>query len=77
MFVNRVSELALLEKHYHSTQAEFFVLYGRRRVGKTELLAHFCEGKPHVFFFFFFISETRITSWSVFPVKFVSLILSI
>ena len=56
MFVNRVSELALLEKHYHSTHAEFFVLYGRRRVGKTELLAHFCEGKPHVFFFFFFIS---------------------
>jgi uncharacterized protein len=50
MFVNRVSELALLEKHYSSKQAELFVLYGRRRVGKTELLAHFCEGKPHVFF---------------------------
>jgi uncharacterized protein len=50
MFVNRVSELALLEKHYHSNRAELFVLYGRRRVGKTELLAHFCEGKPHVFF---------------------------
>jgi AAA+ ATPase superfamily predicted ATPase len=50
MFVNRVSELALLEKHYTSKQAELFVLYGRRRVGKTELLAHFCEGKPHVFF---------------------------
>ena len=50
MFVNRVSELALLEKHYASDRAELFVLYGRRRVGKTELLAHFCEGKPHVFF---------------------------
>ena len=50
MFVNRVSELALLEKHYTSKHAELFVLYGRRRVGKTELLAHFCEGKPHVFF---------------------------
>ncbi len=50
MFVNRVSELALLEKRYNSNQAELFVLYGRRRVGKTELLAHFCEGKPHVFF---------------------------
>jgi hypothetical protein len=50
MFVNRVSELALLEKHYRSNRAELFVLYGRRRVGKTELLAHFCEGKPHVFF---------------------------
>jgi len=50
MFVNRDSELALLEKHYNSNRAEFFVLYGRRRVGKTELLAHFCEGKRHVFF---------------------------
>ena len=42
MFVNRMSELDLLEKHYHSRRAELFVLYGRRRVGKTELLAHFC-----------------------------------
>ncbi|MBC8503236.1 MAG: ATP-binding protein, partial [Chloroflexi bacterium] len=50
MFVNRTSELALLEKHYNSNRAELFVLYGRRRVGKTELLAHFCEGKRHVFF---------------------------
>lgn len=50
MFVNRVSELALLEKHYNSGHAELFVLYGRRRVGKTELLTHFCEGKRHVFF---------------------------
>jgi AAA+ ATPase superfamily predicted ATPase len=43
MFVNRSSELALLEKHYKSNKAEFFVLYGRRRVGKTELLTHFCK----------------------------------
>jgi len=50
MFVNRISELALLEKHYNSNRAELFVLYGRRRVGKTELVAHFCEGKRHVFF---------------------------
>ncbi len=50
MFVNRVSELELLEKRYASGQAEFFVLYGRRRVGKTELLAHFCESKRSIFF---------------------------
>jgi hypothetical protein len=50
MFVNRRSELELLEKHYESGRAELFVLYGRRRVGKTELLAHFCQGKRHVFF---------------------------
>jgi AAA+ ATPase superfamily predicted ATPase len=50
MFVNRVSELKLLEKRYASGKAEFFVLYGRRRVGKTELLARFCEGKRSIFF---------------------------
>jgi AAA+ ATPase superfamily predicted ATPase len=50
VFVNRVAELALLENHYNSGRAELFVLYGRRRVGKTELLAHFCEGKRHIFF---------------------------
>jgi hypothetical protein len=50
MFVNRAVELNLLEKRFASGQAEFFVLYGRRRVGKTELLAHFCEGKRAIFF---------------------------
>lgn len=50
MFINRQAELANLELRYQSGRAELFVLYGRRRVGKTELLRHFCEGKPHVFF---------------------------
>ncbi len=50
MFVNRVAELALLEKRFDSGKAEMFVLYGRRRVGKTELLAHFCQGKRSIFF---------------------------
>jgi AAA+ ATPase superfamily predicted ATPase len=50
MFINRITELSLLEKHFATDQAELFVLYGRRRVGKTDLLAHFCEGKRHVFF---------------------------
>ena len=50
MFVNRLSELDLLEKRFVSGKPEFFVLYGRRRVGKTELMARFCEGKRVVFF---------------------------
>lgn len=50
MFVDRERELALLERAFASDQAELFVLYGRRRVGKTELLAKFCEGRRHVFF---------------------------
>jgi AAA+ ATPase superfamily predicted ATPase len=54
MFVDRDRELALLEERYASGRAELFVLYGRRRVGKTELLTQFCtaagEPKRHIFF---------------------------
>jgi len=47
MFIDREMELEQLQKRYASEQAELFVLYGRRRVGKTELLRTFCDGKPH------------------------------
>jgi AAA+ ATPase superfamily predicted ATPase len=50
MFIGRKAELANLEARYRSARAELFVLYGRRRVGKTELLRHFCADKPHIFF---------------------------
>ena len=38
MFVNRKEELEILKNTINSDRAEFFILYGRRRVGKTELL---------------------------------------
>jgi len=50
MFIGREAELAQLEALYASGRAELFVLYGRRRVGKTELLRAFCAGKTHIFF---------------------------
>ena len=50
MFINRKAELEILSSLYASDRAELFVLYGRRRVGKTELLRAFCEDKPHLFF---------------------------
>ena len=50
MFINRYEELARLEERYTSDKAELFVLYGRRRVGKTELLREFCRSKPNLFF---------------------------
>jgi len=50
MFIDRKIELDLLDQRYRSNQAELFVLYGRRRVGKTELLRAFCADKPHIFF---------------------------
>ncbi len=38
-FLNRSSELSMLRDRLAGDRAEFLVLYGRRRVGKTELLA--------------------------------------
>jgi len=49
-FINRKSELEFLEKAYSSNRAEFLVIYGRRRIGKTELLLHFARDKPYVYF---------------------------
>jgi AAA+ ATPase superfamily predicted ATPase len=50
MFFNRDYELQQLERLYSSSRAEMFILYGRRRVGKTELLRAFCKDKQHIFF---------------------------
>lgn len=50
MFIGRQQELQFLEKHYNSSNAELLILYGRRRVGKTETLRQFCKNKKHVFF---------------------------
>jgi AAA+ ATPase superfamily predicted ATPase len=50
MFIDRHQELATLERMFQSEIAEFFVLYGRRRVGKTELLSQFCKNKRSIYF---------------------------
>jgi len=49
-FINRESELTWLEERYQGDAAEFVVVYGRRRVGKTYLLRRFCADKPHLHF---------------------------
>ncbi|ASJ09492.1 ArsR family transcriptional regulator [Thermococcus siculi] len=49
-FVDRERELEFFERAYSSGRAEFLVIYGRRRIGKTELLLHFARDKPHVYF---------------------------
>ena len=50
MFIGRKDELKFLEERYQSKEGQLIVLYGRRRVGKTETLRFFCKGKPHVFY---------------------------
>lgn len=50
MFIGRKHELNFLESKYHAEGGQLIVLYGRRRVGKTETLRKFCEGREHVFY---------------------------
>lgn len=50
MFIGRETELKFLNDKYEGNGGQLIVLYGRRRVGKTETLREFCKGKPHVFF---------------------------
>lgn len=49
-FLNRESELNLLEKEYQEDRFSFVVVYGRRRVGKTRLLWEFAREKPSLIF---------------------------
>ena len=50
MFVGRETELGFLQDKYNEKRGQLVVLYGRRRVGKTETLREFCKGKPHIFY---------------------------
>lgn len=50
LFIGREKELAELNDLYIQDRFQLFVLYGRRRVGKTTLLNEFCKGKAAIFY---------------------------
>ena len=60
-FLNRENELDLLNKHYNKSGFKLFLLYGRRRVGKTELIKKFIEDKPS----FYSLADKRGTQRNV------------
>lgn len=49
--IGREKELAELNELYSQDKFQLFVLYDRRRVGKTTLLNEFCKGKDTIFLF--------------------------
>lgn len=49
-FVGREREFNDLNKMYEENKFHLFVLYGRRRVGKTTLLNEFCKKKESIFY---------------------------
>ncbi|MBP7563638.1 MAG: ATP-binding protein [Candidatus Cloacimonetes bacterium] len=50
-FVNRESEMELLNSEYLKQETSFVVIYGRRRTGKTTLIEHFLKDKNSLYFF--------------------------
>ena len=50
MFIGREKELNFFNDKYNTPRGQLIVLYGRRRVGKTETLREFCKDKPHIFY---------------------------
>ena len=48
-FVNRVKELSLLDEWFGRPGPQLGVVWGRRRVGKSHLLAHWAAGKRAVY----------------------------
>ncbi len=50
IFIGREKELADLNEMYAQHKFQMFVLYGRRRVGKTTLLNEFCKDKDSIFY---------------------------
>ena len=50
LFIGRERELADLNALYAQRKFQMFVLYGRRRVGKTTFLNEFCRNKDTIFY---------------------------
>ncbi|WP_227357654.1 ATP-binding protein [Haladaptatus salinisoli] len=49
MFYDRDDELDVLHTEYERDYFSLVIIYGRRRVGKTELIKAFCNGKEHLY----------------------------
>ncbi len=50
MFIGREMELDILEREYSKEGFGLFIMYGRRRVGKSSILKQFAKDKEHIFF---------------------------
>ncbi len=50
MFINREKEIEFLEQKWNESKAQMIVLWGKRRVGKTELVKQFIKNRPYIYF---------------------------
>jgi hypothetical protein len=57
-FINREQELKVLNEKWQSNIVQFFIIYGKRRVGKTELIKQFIKDKSAIYF----LADKRTTA---------------
>ena len=50
VFINRNKELNILSETYNEKRSHFFIIYGKRRIGKTELIKQFILKNHGVYF---------------------------
>ena len=55
--IGRTHEQKQLQKALQSNQAEFIAIYGRRRVGKTELVKQFLKNIKNHFYFYVEVAQ--------------------
>lgn len=58
-FIDREEELAFLSSHLDGQKPQLLIIYGRRRVGKTELLVQFMRRNPDVSSIYFLAGRKR------------------
>jgi len=56
-FIDREREIRSLNNFWEGSIPQLIVIYGKRRVGKTELIKQFIKEKPHIYFLAQKISE--------------------
>jgi uncharacterized protein len=49
-FIGRQHELRVLNSAYEGPESAMIPIYGRRRIGKSELILHFLDGRPGIYF---------------------------
>lgn len=50
MFIDREKELAFLEQKWKESKPQMIILWGKRRIGKTELVKQFIKPRSHIYF---------------------------
>jgi len=58
-FIDREDELAFLKSRLDYDEPQLLIIYGRRRVGKTELLVRFMHENPDIPSIYFLAGRKR------------------